>query len=394
MKYKYAILVGDGMADFEIPDLDNKTPLEYANTPNMDSVTRNGLSARVLNVPDGFAPGSDVANLSLMGYDPVLYYSGRAPIEAVSMGIKLSKQDMAFRCNLVTIHNNIMEDYSAGHIETEDSCKLIDEIQKNLGSDKISFHSGVGYRHIMIIPGFPEGLSCTPPHDISDRDITPFLPKGPQSETVISIMEKAGEILNQSEINKKRIAEGKKSATDIWLWGQGHSISMPTMKERYNITGSVISAVDLIRGLGILAGLQVRIVEGATGYLDTNYSGKVDAAFDALTNEDLVYVHIEAPDETSHEGSLEKKIKAIEDFDHRIVGEFLKFQKENNNLRILIAPDHATPISLKTHSSNPVPYTMCGSGIIKDDTITFCEKSVINRPVLSGTSLFDKFIKS
>lgn len=394
MNNKYAILVGDGMADYGIPEIGNKTPLEYANTPNMDSVSRNGLSGLVSTVPDGFAPGSDVANLSLMGYDPVHFYSGRAPIEAISMGIKLSKQDMAFRCNLVTIDNGIMADYSAGHIETQDACKLIDELQKNLGSDKIKFYCGVGYRHILIIGGFPDGLSCTPPHDITDKKTSSYMPKGPQEETIISIMHKAKEILNHSEINKQRISAGKKPATDIWLWGQGHAVSMPTMKERYNITGSVISAVDLIRGLGILAGLQVRIVDGATGYLDTNYRGKVDAAFEALKNEDLVYLHIEAPDETSHEGSLQKKITAIEEFDHHIVGEFLKFQKECDNLRILIAPDHATPVSLKTHSSDPVPYTICGTGITKDEIFAFCEKSVINQEILTGTSLFDKLIKS
>lgn len=391
---KYAFLVGDGMADYEIPELDNKTPLEYANTPNMDAIARNGLSGLVSTVPNGFTPGSDVANLALMGYDPVSYYSGRAPIEAVSMGLSLTEEDMAFRCNLVTIENNTMIDYSAGHIETEDACELINELQEKMGNDSMQFHCGVGYRHILIIPGFPDGLKCIPPHDITDRDITEYLPSGAQQESILSIMQEAEGILKDSEVNKRRISEGKKPATNIWLWGQGHTVSMPTLKERYNITGSVISAVDLIRGLGILAGLKPRIIQGATGYLGTNYKGKVDAAFSALINEDFVYLHIEAPDETSHEGSLQKKITAIEEFDRNVVGEFLKFQKECDGLRVMIAPDHATPVSLKTHSAEPVPYTMSGLGISKDEIETFCERSVLNSKVLTGPSLFDKFIKS
>jgi 2,3-bisphosphoglycerate-independent phosphoglycerate mutase len=391
---KYAILVGDGMADFPLPQLDNRTPLEYAQTPNMDAVAKAGRVGLVKTVPDGIAPGSDVANMSLMGYDPAAYYSGRAPIEAASMGIKLKKTDVAFRCNLVTLNCGLMGDYSAGHIETSDAHEIIAALQAELGTSTVKFYPGVSYRHISVIADFPTGkLDSTPPHDISGKEYTGHLPVGAGQDIVRRLMEEARPVLASSPVNKRREAQGKKPATDIWLWGQGKAVALPTMRERFSITGSVISAVDLVRGIGVLAGLNVRIVPGATGYLGTNYAGKVAAAHTALAGEDFVFVHIEAPDETSHEGSLEKKIQAIEEFDTNIVGEVLKMRDEFKDLRIMVLPDHATPIPLKTHHAAPVPFAVCGAGVDKDGSVSYCEKSAVGKFMYTGVTLFETFIK-
>jgi 2,3-bisphosphoglycerate-independent phosphoglycerate mutase len=393
MKLKYALLVGDGMADFPVPELGGKTPLAYAHTPHMDSIARNGTIGLVATIPEGLPPGSDVANLSLMGYDPARYYSGRAPIEAASMGVKLSSSDTAFRCNLVTIIDGRMADYSAGHIETEESHAIVNLLKAELDDADTCFYPGVSYRHLLVIPDFPAGCICTPPHDISDTNVAPHLPKGPGSERLTTLMEKARTILKDAPVNKERESKDKSPATDIWLWGHGRAVTLPTLKERYKLSGSVISAVDLVRGLGVLAGLNVRLVKGATGYLGTNYAGKVAAARAALAEEDFVFLHVEAPDETSHEGSLQKKITAIEEFDKNIVGEMLKLQQEHTNLRILVTPDHATPVSLKTHHAAPVPYTACGQGIRPENVPSYCEKSATGKPPYTGPELFDRFIK-
>jgi 2,3-bisphosphoglycerate-independent phosphoglycerate mutase len=390
---KYAILVGDGMADFPLPQLDGRTPLEYAKTPNMDDVARTGRVGLVKTIPDGLAPGSDVANMSLMGYDPARYYSGRAPIEAASMGIGLAASDIAFRCNLVTLKDGTMNDYSAGHIETADARDIIDELKGAFDSEIIRFYPGVSYRHIVVMSGFPHGrLECVPPHDISGKHCAEYEPKGSGEDIVRGLASRARAVLASSPVNRRRTAQRKKPATDIWLWGQGKAVALPSMKERFSITGSVISAVDLVRGIGMLAGLTVRIVEGATGYLGTNYSGKVAAAHAALEKEDFVFVHVEAPDETSHEGSLEKKIQAIEEFDRNIVGEMLKMRMEIPDLRILVTPDHATPIPLKTHHAMPVPYAVCGRTIAPDGGSSYCEKSSLGKELFTGVSLFETFI--
>lgn len=393
MKPKYAIIVGDGMADFPVPELGGKTPLEYAKIPNMDSIARNGTIGLVATIPAGLAPGSDVANLSLMGYDPARYYSGRAPIEAASMGVKLTTSDTAFRCNLVTITDGLMTDYSAGHIETEKAHEIIKLLKEGLDGATTRFYPGVSYRHLLVIPDFPDGCTCTPPHDISGQEVFAHLPKGPGSDQLRNLMEKARPILNDAHVNKERKNNGVPPVTDIWLWGHGRAINLPTLGQRYALSGSVISAVDLVRGLGVLAGLTVRIVKGATGYLGTNYAGKVAAACTALSEEDFVFLHVEAPDETSHEGSLKKKIQAIEEFDKNVVGEMLKFQKENPSVRILVAPDHATPVSLKTHHAAPVPYAACGQGISSENVPSYCESAARGRPVYSGPELFDRLIK-
>lgn len=385
MSLKYAILVGDGMADFPIPELGNITPLAYANTPNMDFIAKNGQTGLVSTVPYGMHPGSDVANLSLLGYDPLKYYSGRAPIEAASMGIRLSDQDTAFRCNLVTIEENTMKDYSAGHIDSNTADKIISLLQKQLGTSSLHFHPGISYRHILVISDFPNGVITTPPHDITDQNISFYIPSGNGSDFLNDLMKKSHKIISNMNSERNR-------ATDIWLWGQGKSLKLPTIKDQFGIDGSVISAVDLVRGIGVLAGLEVRIVDGATGYLGTNYAGKISEAFKAFETQDLVYLHVEAPDETSHEGSLNKKIQAIEEFDTNIVGEMLKYHKENNNIQILIAPDHATPVSLKTHSSEAVPYAIWGSKFTKDSSEKYSETQVTQKQLFSGSELFRYFI--
>jgi 2,3-bisphosphoglycerate-independent phosphoglycerate mutase len=359
----------------------------------MDFLARSGHVGLVTTVPEGFPPGSDVANLSLLGYDPTLYYSGRAPVEAASLGIELASEDTAFRCNLVTIIDGIMVDYSAGHINTDEAAVLISELQKVLGSHDIQFHSGTSYRHILVIKNFPEGLKCTPPHDITDQTIAAYIPQGQGENQIHEIMSKAHSLLQNVNTVKNRSTNGKNYATDIWLWGQGKSLKLPMICDRFGITGSVISAVDLIRGLGVLAGLRVRLVEGATGYLGTNYSGKVAAALNAFNSEDFVYLHVEAPDETSHEGNLQKKIQAIEEFDKFVVGEMLAYQRQYRELRILVAPDHATPVSTKTHSAEPVPFAVNGPGINSGNCNVYSEKSAKGKTILTGPQLFKHFLK-
>jgi 2,3-bisphosphoglycerate-independent phosphoglycerate mutase len=393
MRSTYAFLVGDGMADIPVPELNGKTPLAYASTPNMDRMAREGMIGLVSTVPAGLPPGSDVANMSLLGYDPAVYYSGRAPIEAASMGVELRPTDTAFRCNLVTLENGCMADYSAGHIDTEDARALITELKQTLDTAARTFHPGVSYRHLLVIAGFPPGCVCTPPHDISGREFANHVPQGPGSESLIGLMGQARAILAASPVNEKRRSAGKRCATDIWLWGQGTTVSLPKLQERYGLSGSVISAVDLVRGLGVLAGLCVRSVDGATGYLGTNYAGKVAAAQTALEHEDFVFLHVEAPDETSHEGSLQKKIQAIEEFDRHIVGEMLRLARQERGLTIVVAPDHATPVSIRTHSGEPVPFVACGKNITPGSFTEYNEAAAAGTRIFTGPELFDRFVK-
>ncbi len=390
---KYVFLVGDGMADYPVGELGGRTPLEAAATPNMDSIVRLGRIGRVLTVPAGLPPGSDVANLSLLGYDAAANFEGRGPIEAASIGVELDAADTAFRCNVVTLRDGLMDDYSAGHIGSEDSRPMITEIQAALGTKTVKFVPGISYRHLTIIRDFPRGLACTPPHDISGQPWEPHLPKGPGQEIILDLMERARPILARSESNKRRIAAGKKPATDIWPWGQGRAMKLLTLQDRYGLTGSVISAVDLVRGLGVLAGLKVRLVPGATGYLGTNYAGKVAAAREALLNEDFVYLHVEAPDETGHEGDVHKKIQAIEEFDKHIVGEILALRAEIPDLRILVVPDHETPVSTKTHAGGPVPYAVCGPHVVPGAAAAYTEKEAAWAPVEPAVDLFERFIR-
>jgi len=371
---KYIVLVGDGMADYPIPELGNKTPLEVANTPNMDMVAKKGVVGMVETIPENLPPGSDVANLSVMGYDPNLFYTGRGPLEAGSMGIKVDKDDVVYRCNIVNVQDGIMVDYSAGHISSEEAKELIDALNENLSNDEIKFYAGVSYRHIMVYKGGSDSLDCTPPHDITDKEYETYFPKGCGQDFIKELMEKSKQILESHPINKKRISEGKRSGNMIWLWGQGYAPNMPKFKEKYGLIGSVISAVDLIKGIGFYAGLNIINVPGATGYLDTNYLGKAEYALNSLNERDFVIVHVEAPDEASHAGDIRSKIKAIEDFDEKVVGTILsEMEKSGREYMLLVLPDHLTPISVKTHVHGEIPYAVCGTNIKSNGIDRFCE---------------------
>jgi len=369
---KYILIVGDGMADYPLDELEGKTPLQAANTPNMDRMAREGIVGTAKTIPDGMSPGSDVANLAVMGYDPEKYYSGRAPLEAASMGIRLESDEIAFRCNLVTVENGIMKDYSGGHISTPEAQGLIEAVDASLGNERVKFHAGVSYRHLMVLKEDVLPI-CTPPHDISDRAIVPFLPQGSGSEMLRELMFASCSVLEAHEINHNRIREGKNPANMIWLWGYGKPIKMPTLKQRFGLSGGVISAVDLVRGIGQCAGLRSIAVPGITGYYDTNYIGKAEYALDALKNDDFVFIHIEAPDEASHNGDLAAKIKAIEDIDEKVLGTILNHIPDR--ARILLLPDHETPISTKTHASGHVPFVIWGDGIKPDGILSYDEDS-------------------
>jgi 2,3-bisphosphoglycerate-independent phosphoglycerate mutase len=377
---KTVIIQGDGMPDHPIAELGNRTPLEAANTPNMDDLARRGLFGMVKTIPDGLPPGSDVGNLSVLGYNPNLYYTGRSPLEAASMGVKVGETDVTFRCNLVTLKESdgktVMEDYSAGHISTEEARKIILDIREELEKEgEINFYPGVSYRHLMVWHGGIDRMKTTPPHDISGRETLPYLPNGQGADTLKKLIEKSRELLQDHPINRKRIEQGKSPATSIWLWGQGRAPKMPKFRELYGIDGAVISAVDLLKGIGVYAGLRVIDVPGATGYLDTNYQGKVDYALRALDEVDLVMIHIEATDETGHEGKADLKIRAIEDLDSRVVSPVLEGIKRFEDYKILLLSDHPTPVELKTHVNEPVPFVIFSSEDfgVKDGSRSYSE---------------------
>jgi len=368
---KLVVLLGDGMADLPIEALQGRTPLQAAKKPNMDRLAKQGRSGLAQTVPDGFPPGSDVANLSVMGYAPSRHYTGRAPLEAAAMDVQLGAADIAFRCNFVTIEKGIMQDYSAGHISTEEGRELILAIAPLMPERKL--YAGVSYRNLLVLKAGAKAV-CTPPHDISDQPVASHLPSGPDAELLISLMEAAGPVLANHPVNLNRIAAGKRPANAIWLWGQGPAPTMPSFAEKYMLEGAMISAVDLLKGIGRYAGLEVVDVTGATGNIDTNYEGKVKAALQALERLDFVYLHIEAPDEAGHEGDTALKVKAIELFDEKVVGPVIKgLDESGQDWRVLLLPDHATPISIKTHSRDPVPFTIAGTGVQPDGVERFDE---------------------
>jgi 2,3-bisphosphoglycerate-independent phosphoglycerate mutase len=377
---KYVVLLGDGMSDQAIAGLEGKTPLQAAKTPNMDFMARRGLLGLAQTVPAGYPPGSDVANLSMFGYDPKLCYTGRSPLEAASMGVALGPDDVAFRINLVHLEARggrlTMEDYSAGHISTADGRELIEELQRQLGDDEFSFHAGVSYRHLLVWHNGRTQIEATPPHDITGQDVISFLPKGDGAESLINLMNSSQMIFNNHPQYKRRSAKGEIPANSIWLWGQGKAPAMEDFRTRFGLTGAVISAVDLIKGIGVYAGLDIIDVPGATGYLDTNFKGKAAAALEALKDKDFVFVHVEAPDEASHSGSLSDKIQAIESFDEQVVGPVLEGIKQFGAYRILCAPDHPTPVELMTHTSDPVPFVIySGEEAVKEGVAGYDEPS-------------------
>jgi len=405
---KFIILLGDGMADRPHAELGGKTCLQAAKTPNLNQLATSGQVGMVYTIPAGFSPGSDVANLSVMGYDPRKYYTGRSPLEAASIGVELRPDDVAFRCNLVTLRitggktsgtgrRAIMEDFSAGHISTQESRLLIEEIDSKLGSDRIRFYPGVSYRHLMVWKGGKDKVECTPPHDIQDKNILDYLPRGDGDEIINTLMEESIDLLLAHPVNKARLESGKRAANSIWLWGQGRRPNMPTFKEKYGIDGAMISAVDLTKGIGKYAGFEVINVPGATGWLDTNYVGKAEHALWALKTKDIVYVHVEAPDEAGHTGDLKNKIKAIEDFDEFIVGNIIHGMKQFDEYRILALPDHPTPVELRTHSNEPVPFVIydntkerSGDAVMYDEGIAARTDALIFQ---EGYTLMDYFLK-
>ncbi len=366
---KYIIILIDGVADYRIAELGNKTPLQYAKTPAMDSIAGNGEMGTVKTIPDGMAPGSDTANLSVLGYDPKKYHTGRSPLEAVSLGIDLSEDDVVFRCNLVTLSeeddytDRTMLDYSAGEIPTDLSRVLIEDIGSKLQTEKIRFFPGVSYRHIIVWKGGPDKNILTPPHDILDKKISDFLPRGPGSSALLDMMVRSSSLLKEHTINKERIKKGIRPANSIWIWGEGRKPALDSFYEKYKLRGSVISAVDLIKGIGILAGLTPVRVEGATGTIHTNFKGKASAAIGQLTGDkNFVYLHLEAPDECSHQGDTRKKVKSIEIIDREVIGPIKEaLDRQGFDYKMMILPDHYTPVSVRTHTSEPVPFMIYDS---------------------------------
>ena len=396
---KYIILVGDGMADYPIKELDERTPLEVARTPNMDYIAQYGRLGRVKTIPEKMIPASDVANVSILGYDPQKYYTGRGPLEAANLGVELESEDVAFRCNLVTVFEDTLVDYSAGHISSQEAAILIKFIEQNLGTNKIRFYPGVSYRHLMVVKRGTEehlqNLECKPPHDILGQRIAKFLPKGDNAEVLIKLMRDSQELLKHNEINLVRIDLKENPANMIWLWGQGKKPDLPGFQEKYKLTGSVISAVDLIKGLGKILGLEVINVPGATGYYDTDYEGKAKAAIKSLEGKDFVFVHVEAPDEAGHNGQLREKIAAIERFDQLVVGTILNAFKNREDFRILVLPDHATPIAVRTHTAEPVCFGIFGKDIVRGNFLQYSEKEAEKSDLFfeKGYQLMEYFIR-
>ena len=396
---KYIVLVGDGMADYPIKELQDQTPLEAARTPNMDFIAKFGRLGRIKTIPENMTPASDVANMAILGYNPKEYYSGRGPLEAANMGIDMAPDDVAFRCNLVTVAGDTMVDYSAGHITSKEAEGLIRFIDEKLGSDKFKFYHGISYRHLLMAKNgalnFLDKIICIAPHDILNQGVSTNLPKGENSELLINLIKESRNILEKHEINSVRLDLKENPANMIWLWGQGKKPSFPSFKEKYGLNGSVISAVDLIKGMGKLLGLEVLNIPGATGYYDTDYAGKAKAAIKSLEINDFVFVHVEAPDEAGHNGDLREKILAIERFDQLVVGTVLAAFKNKPNYRILVLPDHATPVSLRTHTADTICFGLFGQGITGRGFLKYSEKESEKSDLIfeNGYKLMDFFIK-
>jgi 2,3-bisphosphoglycerate-independent phosphoglycerate mutase len=360
---KYVILVGDGMGDYPLDRLAGRTPLQAAAIPNLDRLARRGELGLARTIPAGMEPGSDIANLAIMGYDPARYHTGRAPLEAAALGVALAPEEVAFRCNLVTLrHENesiFMEDYSAGHISSEEAREIIQVLDSALGQEGRRFYPGVSYRHLLVWAQGEASWRTYPPHDWTGQEVGHLMTAA--AAPLWDLVRASWPVLQDYEVNRRRLAAGQKPATSIWLWGQGRPPQLPTLQERFGLSGAVISAVDLIRGIGKYAGLTPILVPGATGYLDTNYSGKVSAALKALKEVDLVFLHVEAPDEAGHSGELELKMRALEDFDAQVVGPLLAGLQDLGEHRVLALCDHFTPLALRTHSPEPVPYVLYDS---------------------------------
>ena len=397
---KYVILIGDGMADFPIDELGGKTVLEAARTPAMDRLARMGELGRVCTVPEGYPPGSDVANMCLLGYSPKKFYTGRGSLEAGAMGIQMNPEDVAFRCNLVTLKFRegrvFMVDYSADHISTEESHALIKDLAPLVTGRSFDLFAGVSYRNLLLWRGGPEGISTIPPHDFTGNDVTEAWHTYEEEPLLYDLLTKAIAFFHRHPVNEKRKAKGKLPANSLWLWGQGRKPVIATMPQLYGIQGAVVAAVDLIKGLGAWAGMEIVNVPGATGYLDTNYRAKADAALNALRDKTLVLVHVEAPDEAGHMGNVKEKVRAVERFDKEVVRPIMDGLKDMEMpYRILLAPDHYTPVSLKTHTAGPVPYVIYDSLNLKDNPeAAFNEPAAEKSSIMieEGSDLMPRFI--
>ena len=394
---KYAIVIPDGAADRPSEALGGHTPLEVAQLPNMDRIAREGRLGTVRTIPEGLSPGSDVAILSLLGYDPAHIYTGRAPLEAVARGIDLAPDDWVFRCNLVTIADEQMVDYSAGHITSKEAEVLIGALQQRLGTPALRFYTGIGYRHLVVIRGEKFKVRTTAPHDIMGQSAAKHWPKGKNAARLVELMEASREVFAGHPVNAVRRDLGENAATQIWLWGQGQKPTLELFAKRWGVRGAAITAVDLVRGIAKLIGWQTIEVQGATGYFDTNYAGKGRAAIEALKNYDLVVVHVEASDEAGHNGDAREKVRALEAIDREIVGPLLAAMEScGAPWRLLVSPDHETPLDLRTHDRRPVPFAMMGTGLAgarPGGAMTEAEAAKTGMHVAVGHELMEYFLK-
>ncbi|MDA1139490.1 MAG: cofactor-independent phosphoglycerate mutase [Planctomycetota bacterium] len=371
---KYLLIVPDGMADHPLDQLGGRTPVEAALTPNLDAICMEGILGSAHTTCSSHAPGSDVATMCLLGYNPDEFYTGRAPIEAASMNIELGPLDTAVRCNLITADHEKLIDYSGGAIPTEDGHKLIRAVADELGTDELVFYPGISYRNILVRRGKGDlRVTANPPHDVMNRRLEDVFPTGEDAGMLRDLMRRSRDILEQHPINRNRVQAGKSPANMIWLWGNGLKPALPTFEDRFGRSGCVIAAVDLIKGLGQILGWDVPNVKGATGYFDTDYDAKADAGIEALKDHDFVFVHVEAPDEAGHEGNIEEKIKAIEAIDEKVIGPCVAALKQYPEYRVLVLPDHPTPIAIRTHVKEAVPFAMCGTGVRAGPPVSYSE---------------------
>lgn len=399
---KYVIVIPDGCADEPQDPLQGKTPLDAANTPAMDAIAKQGVVGVANHTPTNLPAGSSVANMSLLGYDPQVNYTGRAPIEAAAQGIELADEDWCIRCNLVSVTDQIMNSFTAGHISSPEAQALLEVAQENVGDDRLEFIPGVSYRNLLMYrPGkdnnapFSNDTRATPPHDLSDKTVENDFPRGPGSDLLVDLMHRSTQWFEDHDVNKQRVAAGKLPATNVWLWGLGRKPKLASFESLHGVKGAMITAVDLLRGLAALVGWDRIEVPGATGYTDTDYAAKGDYAVQAIEKYDLVCVHVEAPDEASHEGDLNKKVKALEEIDTHIVAKIhQKLEAMGTDYRILVTPDHPTYISTKTHTHGNVPFTICGAGVDPDDQQTYSESACAASGLekIPGDTLMEYFI--
>jgi 2,3-bisphosphoglycerate-independent phosphoglycerate mutase len=392
---KYVVILCDGMSDHPQPELGGKTPMQAALKPCMDRLCGLGETGLMNTGVPELAMGSDVGSMTVLGYDPRKYYSGRAPLEARNLGVELAKGETAFRCNLVHIQDGVMDDYSAGHIGTEDARELIKMLAKRMGTDKLRFVGGTQYRHLAMIKGAGyENARCTPPHDISGQKIEAFLPSGAKGSELKQLTLDSQFLLEGHEVNRERRREGKKTANMIWLWGQGKAVEFPSFESRFGVKGSVISAVDLIKGLGLALGLEVIGVPGATGWIDTNFKGKAEAALKALKKKDFVFVHFEVTDEAGHKGDHATKVKGIEAIDAQVLAPMLQ-ALEGQDFKVMVLPDHPTPLETRTHANEPVPYFIYDSRKPAGAGLPYDEASALStgRHLVEGWNLMERFIR-